>query len=140
MAKRIALTRLHHLSMGSTCRTGSVRSASRTRTQSVDVSGFNPTATDEFLQGTRAQTVSAEIFVGRGAGETQDILYPLYRDRTTFAFTWRATADAVSTTNPEWRGNAKMFGWSEGATRGEVETTPVTFRAADSTGIVLSYS
>jgi hypothetical protein len=139
MAKRIALT--DHITCDGVDLSDFFRQIGIENADAeVDVSGFNPTATDEFLQGTRAQTVSAEIFVGRGAGETQDILYPLYRDRTTFAFTWRATADAVSTTNPEWRGNVKMFGWSEGATRGEVETTPVTFRAADSTGIVLSYS
>lgn len=107
----------------------------------VDASGFNSSGNSEFLQGVRTQTIEAEIFVARGSGESQDQLYPLYRDRTTFVFRWRADGSAgVSSTNPEWVGNGKLFGWSEGATRGEVETTTVTIEAADATGFVLTYS
>lgn len=107
----------------------------------VDVSGFNSTGSSEFLQGIRTQTIEAEVFVGRGNSESQDIMYPLYRDRVTFELVWRADgSNPVSTTNPEWSGNALLFGWSEGATRGEVEVQTVTFQAADSTGFVLSYS
>lgn len=105
-----------------------------------DASGFNANGTTEFLQGSRTQTIEADVWIGRGDYESQDILYPLYRDRIVFEFIWRLTSDAVSSTNPEWIGNALLFGWSEGASRGEVETTPVVFQAADSTGFVLTYS
>jgi hypothetical protein len=103
----------------------------------VDASGFNSTGANEFLAGQTTQEVTVEFFGARGANESHQVLYPLHRDRTAFDFVWRADMTAsVSATNPELRGSVQLLTFSEGATRGEVETWQATFTAADSTGLV----
>lgn len=100
-----------------------------------DVSGFSESGNDEFLAGKTTQSVTGTVFGAYGAAETWDILWPLHRDKTVFAFVWRPDSSLpVSATNPEVRGNAQLLSWSAGATRGDVESFPVTFSAADADG------
>jgi hypothetical protein len=48
---------------------------------------------------------------------------------------WRADqTQPVSATNPELRGNAKLFSYGPGATRGDTDTYDVTFTAFDAAG------
>lgn len=109
--------------------------------EQVDVSGFNPTGASEFLQGTRARQVTVEFFIGRGAGEVHQILYPLHDARTEFDFAWRPDVNsAVSATNEELRGTVRLLNYSEGGTRGEAEVQTFTFIASDATDPLTFYS
>jgi hypothetical protein len=94
----------------------------------VDVSGFNATGSDEILAGTRALSVTADVWVSDASNESKQVLYPLHRDKTIFDFVWRKNVNTgVSATNPELRGSVKLPTWTEGATRGDGETTSLTF-------------
>jgi hypothetical protein len=101
----------------------------------VDVSGFNATGSNEYLAGQTTQEVTVEFYGSYGAGEVHATLYPLHQNRTICAFKWRPDQTTpVSATNPELRGNAQILTYGPGATRGEVDTFPVTFTAADPAG------
>lgn len=107
----------------------------------VDVSGFNPTGASEFLQGTRVRQVEVEFFMGRGAGEVHQVLYPLHDARAEFDFVWRPDVNAsVSATNEELRGTVRLLNYNEHATRGEAETATFTFIASDATDPLTFYS
>ena len=101
----------------------------------VDVSGFNPAGTNEYLPGARTQSVTVDFYGSYGAGEVHATLYPLYKGRSTTAFKWRPDgANPVSATNPELRGNAKLYDYGPGAQRGAEDSYQVTFMAADAAG------
>jgi len=103
--------------------------------EQVDVSGFSATGVNEYLPGPRTQTVTVTFYGAYGVGETHAVLYPLYKNRTTTVIKWRADQTAVvSATNPELRGNAKLFSYAPGSTRGDTDTYDVTFTAIDSAG------
>src|SRR5689334_17820517 len=98
-----------------------------------DASGFSVSGADETLQGNRASALTGDIFY---TPESHAILYPLYRDRTTFEIEWQPDG-LIDPTREVWHGNVKMFGYPPGAARGDVRVmSGVTFRAADSAGIV----
>lgn len=102
----------------------------------VDVSGFNPTGRDEFLLGTRVQSVTCEFFL---TDDVFDTIYPPYRDRTPVTFKWRKDMTAVvSATNPELQGNVLPRTWPPNATRGDVRVISVEFIPSDSTGLEYS--
>jgi hypothetical protein len=128
MPKRIALTDYIALD-GVSFSDGQVRSVDFTSEDAqVDASGFNSTGNDETLAGTRARSVTLEVFIKRDAGETFQVLYPLHKNKSTFDFVWRANQNAsVSATNPELRGSVILPTWTAGATRGEVEVATLTF-------------
>lgn len=103
--------------------------------EQVDVSGFNANGTDEFLAGKTTQSVTGQVFGAYGDGETWDILWPLHKNRTVFTFKWRPDGStAVGPNNPELSGNAQLLSWAPGATRGDVDSFPVTFSPADADG------
>jgi hypothetical protein len=114
------------------------RSVSFTSTDDrIDASGFNATGANTFLAGQRVQEFTVEFMMARGTNEVHPTLYPLHRDRSTFDIVWRADVNsAASATNPELRGHALLPEYSEGATRGELETASFTFVTADDTGFV----
>jgi len=100
-----------------------------------DVSGFNASGNDEFLAGKTTQSVTGQVFGAYGSGETWDILWPLHKNRTIFTFKWRPdSSQPVSSTNPQLEGNAQLLSWAPGATRGSVDSFPVTFSPADAAG------
>lgn len=102
-----------------------------------DVSGFNSTGSDEYLPGRTTSTVTLDLFGAFGSNETHQVLYPLFRDRSTFYFRWRPDmSNPVSATNPELRGNANIYEYGPEAQRGSVRTFSATLQAADSTGFV----
>jgi hypothetical protein len=101
----------------------------------VDVSGFNATGSNEYLAGQTTQEVTVEFYGSYGASEVHQTLYPLHKNRTVCAFKWRPDQTLpVSATNPELRGQAQILTYGPGATRGEADTYPVTFTAADPAG------
>jgi hypothetical protein len=95
--------------------------------EQIDVSGFNATGSDEILPGKRTLSVEADVWVSDASNESKQVLYPLHRDRTVFNFAWKKSRSSVSATNPELRGSVRLPTWTEGATRGEGETTALTF-------------
>src|SRR3954470_5074286 len=105
--------------------------------EQVDVSGFNAAGSDEFLQGKRTQSVDLTVFGSYGSGEIHDVLYHIYRDRSTVTFKWRPDQNSgVSGTNPQLAGNVKLLSYGPGATRGQADSFQVTLSAADATGLV----
>lgn len=99
----------------------------------VDASGFNPTGVDDIIPGKRARSVTGQVMMSRVADGPHQILFPLHENRSEFDIVLRADSSAgVSATNGEWRGKVTMPTWSEGATRGELEVTDVTFNSVAS--------
>lgn len=104
--------------------------------EQVDVSGFNPTGVDEFLAGKTTQSITGTVFGAYGALESWDILWPIHKNRDIVTFKWRPDSSLpVSATNPQVQGNVQLLSWQGGATRGSVDSFPVTFSPADSAGL-----
>jgi hypothetical protein len=100
----------------------------------VDVSGFNPAGSSEFLQGNRVREITLEVFGSRAANEIHQVLWPIHDGRLTATFKWRADSNAgVSATNEELRGNIKILNYAEGGTRGDAETATITLVQASAT-------
>jgi hypothetical protein len=131
MAKRIALkdfVEVDGVDLSNLCRSVQFESTD----DQVDVSGFNPTGSSEFLAGNRVRQVTCEFYGSRGSNEVHQVLFPIHDQRLTASFVWRAeSGSAVSATNEELRGEVKILSYPEGATRGEAETQTVTFIEAD---------
>ncbi len=98
-----------------------------------DVSGFNPTASKEFLPGPRDDTVTLgfrQNFSG-GTSAVHGVFWNLYNTGGTFAFDLRAvsptTNSTVSVTNPAYRGTAVLYDYNglngELSSPGEVSVT-----------------
>lgn len=101
-----------------------------------DVSGFNATGTNEYLAGATTQNLTVEFYGSYGTGEVHATLYPIHKDREIVPVQWRPDQTAVvSATNPELRGNAQIFSYGPGATRGDVDTFSVVFQAVDADGL-----
>jgi len=102
----------------------------------VDVSGFNPTGSNEYLAGQTEQSVTVEFFGAYGTGEVQQTLYPIHKNRDIVPFAWRPDSTTpVSVTNPELRGNVQLLTYNPSATRGEEEAWSAEFVAADPAGL-----
>lgn len=101
----------------------------------VDASGFNPNGKSTTLAGDRVQTITVEVMMARGSGESFHTLYPLYRDKASFPVVWRADSNTgASLANPELRGNAILPSFAAGAARGDLDTATLTFATADDAG------
>lgn len=104
--------------------------------EQVEVSGFNPTGSREFLPGQRDQTITIGFLQGFGSGEPHRILQPLYEGGSAFVILVQPDATAaVGPGNPKFGGTAVLYGYnglagSLGA-RGEITAT---FRPATSAG------
>ena len=131
MAKRIALTdyiEVDGVDLSNFAHTVSFESTD----EEIDVSGFNPTGSSEFLQGARVRAVTVDFWMGRGSNEVHQVIFPIHDGRLTCDFVWRADSNAsVSATNEELRGEVRIPVYSEGANRGEGETTSIRFVEAD---------
>lgn len=135
MSKRIALkdsVMFDSVDLSDFCRSVKLTSED----EQVDVSGFNPTGSNEYLSGARTQSVTLEMFGSYGAGEVHATLYPIHRDREVVPFAWRPDQTLpASVTNPELRGQVQLLQYGPGATRGDVDTFEVTVITADATGL-----
>lgn len=104
--------------------------------EQVDVSGFNPTGTQEFLPGQRSQTITVGFLQGFGTGEPHPVLRPLYEGGSAFPLLIRPDATAAAgPTNPTFGGTASLYAYNGLAgqlnARGEIEAT---FRPATGGG------
>src|SRR5512139_3596424 len=69
--------------------------------EQVDVSGFSPTRTREFLPGLSDQTIEVEFLQDFASQKVHNILQPLYASGTTFYVYVQPDSDGTSgTTNP----------------------------------------
>lgn len=101
----------------------------------VDISGFSETGNDETLSGSRTMSIACTVFDAYGDGETWDVLWKLYKNRSTFVFRTRPDMTLpVGANNPSLEGNAQIRGWAPNRQRGQVGSFPVTFSAVDADG------
>lgn len=77
----------------------------------IDVSGFNPTGSQEFVPGSRDQSITLGILQDFGSTMIHQLLNPLYVNNTVFAVEVRPTSGARSATNPWYGGSAQMYGY-----------------------------
>ncbi len=75
----------------------------------IDVSGFNPTSSMEFVPGQRDQTITLGILQDFGATQIHALLNPLYTGNTVFAIEIRPTSGARGSTNPWFGGSAQLY-------------------------------
>lgn len=104
--------------------------------EQIDVSGFSPTGTREYLPGTRDQTITVGFLQGFGSAEPHRILQPLYESGTTFALLVQPDATAgTSAGNPHFGGTASIYAYNglAGALNARGEIT-ATFRPATGAG------
>lgn len=96
--------------------------------EQIDAGGFNADGDTTTLSGQRTKSVTVEFYMNRAAGKVHQVLYPLHRDRSIFDFETRANMNnAVSATNQQLRGSARLPEWGETKTFGQVETLSLTF-------------
>jgi hypothetical protein len=104
--------------------------------EQVDVSGFNPAGTQEFLPGQRSQTITIGFIQGFGSGEPHRVLQPLYESGTTFPLSVLAdSTQAAGPNNPSFGGTASLYEYNglAGALNARGEIT-ATFRPATGAG------
>jgi hypothetical protein len=104
--------------------------------EEVDVSGFNPNGTREYLPGLRDQTITVGFLQGFGSAEPHRVLQPLFQSGTTFAILVQPDATAgTSASNPTFSGTASLYAYNglagELNARGEITAS---FRPASNTG------
>lgn len=102
----------------------------------VDVSGFNPSGTAEFLPGQRTQTITIIFLQGFGSNEPHRVLEPLYESGTTFPILVQPDSVApVGPGNPSFGGTASLYDYNglAGALNARGEMT-ATFLPATDTG------
>jgi len=106
----------------------------------VDVSGFSPTGTREFLPGLSEQGVTVQFladFKGAAAGAVHATIYPLYTSGASFAFFVQPDSDAgTSGSNPLYGGTANVFSYPMGATLNERTEQTVEFAPAPNSTFV----
>jgi hypothetical protein len=104
--------------------------------EQVDVSGFSPTGTKEYLPGSREQELTIGFLQDFATGSVHQTLNPLYSGGSTFVVYVQPDATAgTSAANPVYGGTAKLYSYNglQGSLndRGEIEAT---FRPSGSTG------
>lgn len=75
----------------------------------IDVSGFNPTGSKEYVPGTRDQSIVLGVLQDFGNTMIHQLLYPLYKNNTVFAMELRPTSGARAATNPWYGGSAQLY-------------------------------
>lgn len=101
--------------------------------EQVDVSGFSPTRTREFLAGLSDQTIEVEFLQDFASSKVHATLQPLYSSGTSFPMFVQPDSDAgTSTTNPIFGGTAVLFSYNGlgGASLNEPVKITATFKPA----------
>jgi len=96
--------------------------------EQVDVSGFSPTRTREFLPGVITQTVTIGFLQDFGSSSVHNTLQPLFASGSAFAFYVQPDAtNGTSDTNPIFGGSAALYSYNglsgELNARGEITAT-----------------
>ena len=97
----------------------------------VDVSGFNPNSTMEYLPGLADQTITVQFRSDFAAASVHATLAPLYQGGSVFPIYVSPTSGTPSATNPVFGGSATMYDYNglSGALNADAEMT-VTFKPA----------
>jgi hypothetical protein len=78
--------------------------------EQIDVSGFNPTSSKEYVPGTRTQSIVLNVLQDFGATQIHSLVNPYYTSSTaTFVIELRPTSGARSATNPWYGGTAQLY-------------------------------
>lgn len=78
--------------------------------EQIDVSGFNPTSSKEYVPGSRTQSIVLNLLQDFGNTMIHQLLNPLYTSSTaTFTIEVRPTDSARSATNPWYGGTAQLY-------------------------------
>ena len=104
--------------------------------EQVDVSGFNPAGTREYLPGQLDQTITVGFLQGFGTNEPHRVLQPLYASGSAFPISVLPDSSvAAGTGNPTYGGTAQLYEYNglSGQLNARGEMT-ATFRAATGTG------
>jgi hypothetical protein len=100
--------------------------------EQVDVSGFSPTGTREYLPGMADQTITVQFENDFAATSVHATLQPLFSAGTVFlVYVVPDATAAVSATNPAYGGQATLFDYNglSGALNARSDTT-ATFKPA----------
>jgi hypothetical protein len=97
----------------------------------IDVSGFNPAHSSEFLPGIADQTITVQFRSDFAANSVHATLYPLYAGGSVFVMYTTPTSGSVSATNPAFGGSAMLYDYNglSGALGADAQMT-VTFKPA----------
>jgi hypothetical protein len=97
----------------------------------LEVSGFSPTATREYVPGLAEQTVTVQMRNDMATGGPFATLRPLYEGGSAFPFFVQRDSDAgTSATNMISGGSASLFSFPMQATLNEVEEVTYEFAPA----------
>jgi hypothetical protein len=78
--------------------------------EQVDVSGFNPAGTREYLPGQSDQTITIGFLQGFGTSEPHRVLQPLYTGGSAFPLSVVAdSSQATGVNNPSFGGTATLY-------------------------------
>jgi hypothetical protein len=96
--------------------------------EQIDVSGFSPTGTREFLPGLAEQTIECKFLQDFASAKVHATLYPLYTSGTAFKIYVMPDATAgTSATNPLYGGSATLYSYNglsgDLNSRGEITAT-----------------
>lgn len=78
----------------------------------IDTTAMGTTGTREFLAGLKTWSAQVEFQQDHAAGEVDATLFPLWANGTVFACAFRPTSGAISTSNPEFQGNAILTSYN----------------------------
>lgn len=98
--------------------------------EQVDVSGFNPNKTREYLPGLADQTIEVQFLQDFDAAKVHQTLEPLYTSGSAFPlYVQPVSAAGTSATNPVYGGTANLYAYNglSGALAARAEMT-ATFR------------
>lgn len=140
--KRIALTDSVVID-GVTFENGEVRAiGSNFDHERVPAGGFNADGTVEELPGQTTREITATFYAGTGTNSTFQVLNALFESKATFDISWvKDQNSSVGASNPECRGQVKIYNFPQGATFNELETFDVTFvQAAGGTTLQWHYT
>jgi hypothetical protein len=99
--------------------------------EKLDVSGFNPTGSREYVPGTREQSVTVQMRNDMAAGGPFQTIKPLYEGGSAFAFYVQRDSDGgAGTTNPYYGGTASVYSFPMQATLNAVEEVSYEFAPA----------
>jgi hypothetical protein len=99
--------------------------------EQIDVSGFSPLGTLEFLPGPQDQTITVSFLNDFDSGKVHATIWPLYEGGSSFPILIQPDSDAGTTSsNPTYSGTAVCFNYPTSATLGERAETVVEFKPA----------
>ena len=97
----------------------------------IDVSGFNPTNSKEYVPGSRDQNVTVSFVNDRASGGPHQTIEPLYTGGSVFPFFVQPDSDAgTSAANPIYGGSASVYGFPFSASLDEREELVIEFAPA----------